>query len=288
MVRAMIFVTGAGGGVGGELLAQLRDAGRPARGGYHSPARAREAGGDAVVFDLDRPDTLAAMLDGIDTLFLVGSMGPRQTEQELAAVAAASQAGVGRVVKLSVWRADDQLTPIARIHRPVEEALESSQLRWTFLRPNFYMQNFARQMATSISTDGEIAQPASWAPISFVDSRDVARAAVEVLTGEGHDGRVYALTGPHALTFERAAQTFAAVLDQPCEFVALSDEEARARMLDRGLPEFYADALIEVSRAYRDGGAEAVTDDVEQLTGRRPTSLSNFVRDYQHVFAAGG
>ncbi|HXO09623.1 MAG TPA: hypothetical protein VN880_16395, partial [Solirubrobacteraceae bacterium] len=87
---------------------------------------------------------------------------------------------------------------------------------------------------------------------------------------------------------ERAAQTFAAVLDQPCAFVELSDDEARARMVARGLPDFHVDALIEVSRAYRDGGAETVTDDVEEVTVRRPTSLSTFVRDYQHLFAAGG
>jgi uncharacterized protein YbjT (DUF2867 family) len=284
----MILVTGARGGVGRELLVQLLEAGEPVRGGYHSASTAGEGGPDAVVFDLDRPETLAAGLDGIESMFLVGAMGPRQTEQELAAVAAAEEAGVRRVVKLSVWRADELLTPIARIHRPVEDALESSSLRWTFLRPNFYMQNFSRQMATSIATAGQIAQPAAWAPISFVDSRDVARAAAAVLTGDGHDGRVYSLTGPQALTFERAAQTFAAVLDQPCVFVELSDEEARGRMLDRGLPEFYADALLEVSRAYRDGGAETVTDDMEQLTGQRPTSLSTFVRDYQHIFAAAG
>jgi uncharacterized protein YbjT (DUF2867 family) len=284
----MILVTGAGGGVGAELLAQLREAGHPARGGYRSEQRALQAGGDAVVFDLDRPDGLADGLDRIDEMFVVGAMGPRQTEQELAAVAAAAQAGVRHVVKLSVWRADELLTPIARIHRPVEEALEASGVAWTFLRPNFYMQNFARQMATSISTAGEIVQPASWAPISFVDTRDVARVAAAVLTGDGHDGRAYALTGPQALTFERAAQTFAAVLDQPCAFVELSDDEARARMVARGLPDFHVDALIEVSRAYRDGGAETVTDDVEQLTVRRATSLSTFVRDYQHLFAAGG
>jgi uncharacterized protein YbjT (DUF2867 family) len=284
----MILVTGAGGGVGTELLAQLREAGHPARGGYRSEQRALQAGGDAVVFDLDRPDSLAAGLDGIDALFLIGAMGPKQTEQELAAVAAATQAAVRHLVKLSVWRADELLTPIARIHRPVEEALEASGIGSTILRPNFYMQNFARQMASSISTAGEIAQPASWAPISFVDTRDVARVAAAVLTGDSHEGRVYSLTGPQALTFERAAQTFTAVLDQPCAFVELSDQEARARMLARGLPEFHADALIEVSRAYREGGAETVTDDVEQLTGRRPTSLSTFVRDYRHLFAAGG
>ena len=284
----MILVTGAGGGVGGELLAQLREAGHAARGGYHSEQRALQAGDDAVVIDLDRPASLAAQLDGIDSLFLIAAMGPRQTQQELAAVAAGGQAGVRHVVKLSVWRADELLTPIARIHRPVEEALEASAIGWTFLRPNFYMQNFARQMATSIATAGEIAQPASWAPISFVDTRDVARVAAAVLTNDGHDGRVYSPTGPQALTFERAAQTFSAVLDQPCSFVELADAEAHARMLARGLPQFHADALIEVSRAYRDGGAETVTDDVEQLTGRRATSLSTFVRDYRHLFAAAG
>jgi uncharacterized protein YbjT (DUF2867 family) len=67
------------------------------------------------------------------------------------------------------------------LHRPVEEALECSGLAWTFLRPNFYMDNFARQLAGSITTTGAFAQPTTSAAISFVDVRDVAQVALRVL-----------------------------------------------------------------------------------------------------------
>lgn len=210
-------------------------------------------------------------------------MSPAQTEHELAVVAAARAAGVGRVVKLSVWRAPDRLTPIAQLHRPVEEALEAAPVTWTFLRPNFYMQNFSRQMAAGIRA-GVIAQPVSRAPISFVDARDVAGVAATVLTSGGHDGRPYDLTGPRALTFEQVAETFSGALGHSVRFDPRSDEQARAGMLDRGLPPFYADALIDVSRAYRDGGAQRVTAAVEELTGRPPRSLEQFIADHRAAF----
>ena len=57
-----------------------------------------------------------------------------------------------------------------RLHRPVERALESSGLSWTFLRPNFFMQNFSRQMAAAVRDHGVFAQPATSASISFVVS----------------------------------------------------------------------------------------------------------------------
>jgi len=284
----MILVTGAGGAVGTALLQELKAGRHRARGGYRSAARAAEsgAGDDAVVFDLDRPESLAPALEGVEAVFLLGAMGPAQTRQELAAVAAATEAGVGHVVKLSVWRADERLTPIAELHRPVEEALESSGLAWTFLRPNYYMQNFTRQMAAGIASAGVIAQPASRSPTSFVDARDVARVAAAVLTDRGHDGEVHELTGPEALSFEQVAQTFSVILGRPVRFAELADEDARARMLDRGMSDFHADALIEVSRTYRDGGAEILTSSVLELTGRPPTSLSQFIGEHREAFTA--
>ncbi|MFD0535641.1 hypothetical protein ACFQY7_19750 [Actinomadura luteofluorescens] len=69
-----------------------------------------------------------------------------------------------------------------------------------------------------------------------------------MLTTDGHDGRVHALTGPEALTYGAAAEVLSRVLDRPVRFVELEDADARAAMLERGLPAYHADALIEVSR----------------------------------------
>ncbi|QKG21570.1 NmrA family NAD(P)-binding protein [Actinomadura verrucosospora] len=286
----MILITGAGGAVGSALLDELRAAGRPARAGYRTAAkaeRARAAGQEAVALDLGDPASLPPALHGVDEVFLLGAMGPHQTRHELTMVEAAAAAGVRRVVKLSVWRADEELTPIARLHHPVERALESSGLAWTFLRPNFYMQNFSRQMAASIRADGEFAQLAATAPISFVDVRDVARCAAVVFAGSEsgvHDGRTYALTGPAALTYDEAAAVLSDELGRTIRYVGMSDDDARHMFLDRGLPEFHADSLVEVGRAYRDGGADTVLTTVRDLTGRHPTGFGAFVRDHRDAF----
>jgi uncharacterized protein YbjT (DUF2867 family) len=283
----MILVTGAGGTVGSVVVKHLVAAGRPVRAGCRSQASAANAaaaGAEAVRIDLADAGTLAPALEGVDAVFLLSATGPDQTRQELNVVAAAKAAGARRIVKLSVWRADELLTPIARAHRPVEEALQASGLAWTFLRPNFYMQNFARQMAAQIKTEGLIAQPSSRAAISFVDGRDVARVAACVLASDGHAGRTYSITGPQALSWNEVADVFSVVLGKPVRFVGLSDEEARAGMVQRGLTEAYADALIEVSRAYREGGADAVLPTVRDLTGRDAIGLEQFVADHRGAF----
>lgn len=285
----MILVTGAGGAVGSALLEELRAAGhRRVRAAFHSRTRAQQAvqaGHDATAVDFGDPATLASAVEGIESLFLLGATGPEQAQHELAVVRAAESAGVRKVVKLSVWRAPEELTPIARLHRSVEEALEASSLDWTLLRPNFYMQNFSRQMSEPIRRQGIIAQPATGGAISFIDVRDVARVAARVLTSPGHDGRAYALTGPEALTYPQAAEVFSRVLRRPIRFIPLTDEQARRGMLDRGLPAFHADALLEVAAAYRGGGAEAILPTVAELTGRDPGTLEQFVTDHVTAFA---
>jgi uncharacterized protein YbjT (DUF2867 family) len=122
------------------------------------------------------------------------------------------------------------------------------------------------------------------APISFIDAGDVAQVAAHVLTTAGHDGRVYHLTGPEALTYPEAAAVFAAVLGKPVRYVGLPDDQARAAMLNRGVPEFHADTLIEVARAYRSGGADTVTSTVPELTGRPAAGLADFVSRHRDVF----
>ncbi|MEV6115235.1 hypothetical protein AB0L59_22645 [Streptomyces sp. NPDC052109] len=186
------------------------------------------------------------------------------------------------MVKLSDWRADEGLSPIARLHQPVEQALVTSGLSWTILPPDFYLQNYLCQ--PSIREAGEFSLPLITAPMSFVDVGDIARVAARVLATDGHHGRVYDLTGPKALTYAGAAEEQSDVLGRPVRYVGLQDDEARAAMLSRGMPEFHVDALTGVARAYRDGGAETVTSTVADLTGRAPLGFTDFLRRNRNSF----
>lgn len=283
----MILVTGAGGSVGSALVDQLRKDGHDVRAAYHSPAateRARAAGRDAVTIDMADTTTLGPALDGVSTVFLLGATSSDQTTRELNVVDAAVGAGVPRIVKLSVWRADEELTPIARLHRPVERRLAESPLRWTLLRPNFYMQTFVRAWAGDIRTRGVFANPLIRSPVSFIDVTDVARVAARVLTEDGHDSAAYALTGSQALSFAEAAGVLSRVLDRPVRYDGLSDEQARALLTRAGMPPFQTEALIDVSRAYRDGGAETVLSTVHDITGQDPVTFEQFALAHRDAF----
>src|SRR5438132_534181 len=100
----MIFVTGAGGTVGGELVKKLLALGVKFRAGYHSSAKAEEAkqrGVDSVAIDFANPEALQLLLRGVDKLFLISGNIPHQDELELNVVREAKKAGVRHIVKNS-------------------------------------------------------------------------------------------------------------------------------------------------------------------------------------------
>ncbi len=140
----MILVTGAAGTVGGEVVKALSRAKASFRVGYRT--RKPSGAADAVQLDLDRPDTIAPGLRGVDTVFLLSNT----VSPEANLVQVARSAGVRRIVKLSVWRAADEAYEFARWHRAIERQIERSGLTWTFLRPNGFMQNVVNFMGDSI------------------------------------------------------------------------------------------------------------------------------------------
>lgn len=239
----MILVTGAGGTVGTPLIAALKAGGHRFRAAYHSPDKADQArrnGLDAVLLDFAAPETLTPALAGVDTVFLLGTGVKGQIEGETNVVMAAKAGGVKRMVKQSVWAAGDEGYPLAKMHRTIEKAMESSGIAWTFLRPNGFMQNFADDMAGSIKDKSAIFQPAADCKISHIDARDIASVAARLLTASGHEGKAYDLSGPQALSYDEAAKTLSRVLGKDVTYVALKDEDARAGMTAAGLPDFYA------------------------------------------------
>ena len=278
----MICVTGAGGTVGSELVRQLQSAGIACRCTFFTRERAqsaRERGLEAFLIDYERPETLGDALEGCERLFLLGPNVLNQCELEQNVVEAAKASGVQHIVKQSVLQADEMSYELARVHRSVEQAIESSGLAWTFLRPNSFMQNAVTFMSRTIRSDSAFFSASEQARISHVDVRDIAAVAVKALTEPGHAGRAYELTGPEALSYDDLASELSKVLGRTISHVSLPPPDLKAAMLADGVPEGLADRLLDLEHYFREEQASRVTEDVLRITGRAPRSYADYVRE---------
>jgi uncharacterized protein YbjT (DUF2867 family) len=278
----MICITGAGGTVGSEVLKQLESKDSRFRAAYFSKGkadRARAIGIDAVVIDYNRTDTLEEAFEGCDRLFLLGPNDVDQTGLELNAVEAAKASGIRHIVKQSVMGAEEDSYSLAKVHRPVERAIESSGLAWTFLRPNSFMQNVVTFMSETIRAEGAFYSASGNAKISHVDVRDVAAVAIHALTGGNHEGRAYKLTGPEALTYEEIAGEMSAALGRTITHVSLPPTDLKQGMLAGGMPEELADRMLDLERYFREDQASSISDDIKLVTGKNPRCFRDFIRE---------
>ena len=282
----MILITGASGNIGSEVLRQAAAARLEVKAGYQSPDKAARspAGVDTVVMDYTRPETIRRALEGIATLFLVGPPTRDVAELEGNVVRECARAGVAHIVKLSALGGRGATFP--SLHRDSEERIEASGIAWTFLRPNGFMQNFVTYSGHTIQTQNVFYAAQGNGAVSHVDVRDVGAAAVRVLSERGHEGRAYALTGPEALTNEQIAGILSRVSGREIRYVDLPPAELRKALVGAGMPEWSADALLDLQRLYREGGATRVEGSVEHLTGRRPTGFEPFARDHATAWQA--
>jgi uncharacterized protein YbjT (DUF2867 family) len=280
----MILITGASGHVGREVVKQALAVGLKIRATFRSPAVAAQApaGLEGVIVDYAKPETIRPALHGVDKIFLVGPPVRELAVLEANFVKEVRAAGRKHIVKLSALGGRESTFPSG--HRDSEENIEASDLPYTFLRPNGFMQNLVNYNAGTIGSQNAFYGCQGNGTVSIVDIRDIAAVAVIVLAATGHEGKSYALTGGEALTNEQVAEKISHVAGRKISYVDLPPAELKKGMLSTGAPEWSADALLDLQRFYREGKASLVTDDVERLTGHRPITVDRFANDYAFAF----
>jgi uncharacterized protein YbjT (DUF2867 family) len=289
-----ILITGATGTVGSEVVKQLLSA-KGERKNIKVAARSsndstfRNLGVQGLELDYNKPDTLSAALSGVDKLFLLTPFQSNMVDLTSNLVNEAKRAGVKYIVKQSVLGADDSeqaITP-SRLHRQAEKVIEESGIPFTFLRPNFFMQNFVTFYSNFIKTQGAFYVPAGDAKASFVDVRDIAAVAVQALGKNGeskHIGKAYDITGAEALSYGEAAEILSKELAKKVNYVNISDEDARKGMKDMGADEWTINSMIELFGIARAGYLSEISTAVKQVTGNKPTTFSQFARNYASAF----
>ena len=280
-----VLVTGATGNTGRAIVDELARRGAPVRAMVRAGAdRAKlPAGIPVAVADFDDPASIAAALDGAERAYLVTPSSERAEEQQRRFADLAATAGVRHLVVLSQLAADEH-SPVRflRYHAAVEQHVRDLGIPFTFLRPNLFFQGLLA-FAGPIAAEGRFYAPIGDATVSAVDVRDIAAVAAVTLTEPGHEGAIYTLTGPAAVTHAQIATALTDALGREVTFTDVPPD-AFADSLRGILPPWQVDGLLEDYAHYRRGEAAAVSPAVTEITGRPPTDVWQFARDYAPAF----
>jgi uncharacterized protein YbjT (DUF2867 family) len=284
----MILVTGATGLNGGALVRLLSARSVPVRALVRDASRAASlssvANVEIVEGDMARPETLSKALRGVDRAMLISSSDAAMLEVQSNFIDAAQKARVKHLVKLSGIMPDtDSPFRFARMHGEIELKLERSGIAFTHLRAGEFMHAYFRQIPAIVAR-GAFFLPMEDARIASIDIGDIAEVAAKTLTEPGHEGKIYPLTGPEALTMAEVAEKLSAATGRPIQYVNVAPEEARRAQLAGGMPQYTADALAELFAERRKGKESQVSPVIEGIIGRRATSFDDFALRNSAIF----
>ena len=272
-------VIGANGTVGSALAPLLAAKGHTVR-----KATSRAAGPGEVTLDVVKGTGLAAALEGVDAAFLLAPPGYVNQDELLAPVVHQAKAsGVKKIVLMSAMGANaDEAAPL----RKAERHLEASGIAWNVIRPNWFMQNFNTFWVQGIQQHGAIFLPVGKAKGSFIDARDIAAVAAELLSRSDLDGRDFDLTGSVALDHDQVAEILSRETGRTIRFENITPDAMRAGLLGAGVPAPYAEFLVTILGFFAAGYSERTTDAVQAITGRAPRTLEAYAKDYRAAWLA--
>lgn len=286
----MILVSGSSGTNGKEIVLQLAALGMNVRALVRDMSKALPFRGKCVhvaVGDFNQPESLPEAFKSVERALLLVGNSPKQVEQQRNFIDAAKRAGVRHVVKFSAHTAQnpESRARLIRWHAEAEDYLEQSGLAWTHLRPTFFMQNLLGQ-ADSIAREGVFYTALGKTPTAMVDVRDIAAVAVRTLLDHEHEGKSYTITGPESLTQDAAAEKLSAALGKPVRHVSLTPEQWKQSLVGSGMPEWFADALLELNEHVSKPFGSEITDTIAQVAKKQPITFDQFARDHAASFAS--
>lgn len=263
-------VVGGTGKTGRRVTERLTALGIPTRGACRS---------GAPPFDWQDRSTWGPALADVESAYVsyhpdVAAPGAADTINAFAATAVGR--GVRRLVLLSGRGSDEA--------QRGEQAVQESGADWTVVRSSWFNQNFSEGMFLPAVLGGEVALPVDDVVEPFVDADDVADVAAAAMTGNGHQGQIYEMTGPRLLTFSDAVGEVARASNRDVRFVTVPLEEFLTALASHGVPADIVDQTRHLFTEVLDGRNAHLTDGVQRALGREPRDFA----DYANEAAATG
>lgn len=282
-----ILITGATGNIGRHVVQQLTQRGADVRALVRDPATAALPAGVATVQgDLLDVDSLRAAFSGVSTLFLLNAVVPEEFTQALIALNVAREAGIERIVYLSVIHSDRYLNvPHFAGKFGVERMIEDMGFNATILRPAYFMDN-DRTIKDVVLGHGVYPMPIGSKGLAMIDTRDIGEiAAIELLRREQASEPLplarFNLVGSDTLTGADVAALWSEVLGRPIAYAG-DDTAGFEQNLRQFMPNWMAFDMRLMSERFLTDGMTPDAGDVERLTallGRPPRSYRDFASE---------
>jgi NAD(P)H dehydrogenase (quinone) len=276
-----IVVTGATGHLGRSVVESLLERGVAAETitatgrAVEKIADLAERGVRVLRADLTDPASLDAAFAGASKVLLVSSSTPGQRLAEHCnAIDAAVRAGVAHLVYTSIPQADTTKVLLAQEHTATEEALAASGLTTTILRNGWYVENYTGQVETF--TQHGMVGAAGDGKVSVALRKEYGEAAAAVLTGTGHEGKVYELGG-EAVTLTEIAEAISQALGVDIAYTDVPVDTLRGILESAGLPAPAAEIFSDVDRGIAAGELLVPETDLTALLGRTPTRAADAI-----------
>ncbi len=258
-------VLGGTGKTGRRIIERLEALGVPTRLGSRNAD---------PPFDWEDRTTWPAALEGTRAVYIayqpdLAVPGAVEAVDELTSLALSSD--VGRLVLLS-GRGEDEA-------QRAEQVLQSSGAEWTILRASWFSQNFSENFLLDAVLSGTVALPVGDVKEPFVDVDDIADVAVAALTQDGHQERLYELTGPRLLTFADAVGAIAEAANLPIKFLEITPEQYAEGLEQYGLPQDVASLVMYLFTTVLDGRNAHLADGVQRALGREPRDFTDYARE---------
>ncbi|MFI7640777.1 SDR family oxidoreductase [Nonomuraea sp. NPDC049400] len=274
----MIVVTGASGHLGRLVIEELKKRVPAAEivAAARTPEKAADLGVEVREADYDRPETLEAAVRGAAKVLLISGLEPQRARQHAAVTDAAKQAGAA-LVYTSAPKADTTEAALAADHRATEEYIKASGVTYTILRNNWYNEVYEQSITTAPQL-GAVYGAAGDGRIASAPRADYAAAAATVLTGEGHDGQVYELSGDTTWTLADLAAEISKVTGKEVAYRNLPKDEYAGVLAGAGLPAPFAEVMADVDVNISRGWLADTPGTLRELIDRPTQPIGDYVR----------
>jgi uncharacterized protein YbjT (DUF2867 family) len=283
----MIVITAGTGTVGSAVANQMHASGVAFKLVSRDRLAAQRKLGDHIpcsTGSLDQVASLKAAFMGARAVFMNVPVSPRMLDWQTNIITAAKSAGVEQIIKLS--GSDMTIDPASgsvagKFHARSEQLLAESGLRFSILRPTYFMQNLLGPMATRIrKRDSFSSAIAGDMPISMVDVRDIAEVAYHCFVHRTHDDKVYSLAG-EPVTLNDAAHYVSYFSGREVSYKKIHPVSLMFKSKEKGESNWNSKHRKLMAKLLNKGYGTLQSDVIGNLTGYQPRSLELFI--YEHL-----